>query len=182
MGSDQMQMLQSLQQQFGQKQKEEQNKMLTDSADSARREVPQLVQELQLNILQQTHLMQQGEKPKSSAILQQMQSKQQQLMAQLQLAQHAITLNMLVQQGGKNQDEVKQERDRHRSDTYSSDGSLKENQSNNTQSSPPARVNGNRSSSEDVTPIKRETGDKDNDLDKAHHQPGSMGTEAVVRM
>merc|ERR1712083_893872 len=66
MGSDQMQMLQSLQQ-IGQKQKEEQNKMLTDSADSARREVPQLVQELQLNILQQTHLMQQGEKPKSSA-------------------------------------------------------------------------------------------------------------------
>merc|ERR1719370_1167841 len=34
MGSDQMQMLQSLQQ-IGQKQKEEQNKMLTDSADSA---------------------------------------------------------------------------------------------------------------------------------------------------
>merc|ERR1719443_2726306 len=101
MGSDQMQMLQSLQQ-IGQKQKEEQNKMLTDSADSARREVPQLVQELQLNILQHTHLMQQGEKPKSSAILQQMQSKQQQLMAQLQLAQHAITLNMLVQ-GGKNE-------------------------------------------------------------------------------
>jgi len=164
-GTDQMQMLQSLQQ-IGQKQKEEQNKMLTDSADSARREVPQLMQELQLNILQQTHLMQAGEKAKSSAILQQMQGKQQQLMAQLQLAQHAITLNMLVQQGGKNQDEVKQERDRHRSDTYSSDGSLKENQSNNTQSSPPARVNGNRSSSEDVTPIKRETGDKDNDLDK----------------
>jgi len=167
MGSDQMQMLQSLQQQFGQKQKEEQNKMLTDSADSARREVPQLVQELQLNILQQTHLMQQGEKPKSSAILQQMQSKQQQLMAQLQLAQHAITLNMLVQnQGGKNE-EVKQEhRDRHRSDTYSSDGSLKENQSNNTQISPPAWIHGNRGSSEDLTPLKRETGDKDNDLDK----------------
>merc|ERR1719347_2224800 len=110
MGSDQMQMLQSLQQ-IGQKQKEEQNKMLTDSADSARREVPQLVQELQLNILQQTHLMQQGEKPKSSAILQQMQSKQQQLMAQLQLAQHAITLNMLVQNGkNENQGGVKQER------------------------------------------------------------------------
>ena len=145
--------------------------MLTDSADSARREVPQLVQELQLNILQQTHLMQQGEKPKSSAILQQMQSKQQQLMAQLQLAQHAITLNMLVQnnQGGKNENQggVKQERDRHRSDTYSSDGSLKENQSNNTQISPPAWVNGNRGGSEDLTPLKREAGnDKDNDVDK----------------
>lgn len=164
-GTDQMQMLQSLQQ-IGQKQKEEQNKMLTDSADSARREVPQLMQELQLNILQQTHLMQQGEKAKSSAILQQMQSKQQQLMAQLQLAQHAITLNMLMQNQGGKQEEVKPERDRHRSDTYSSDGSLKENQSNNTHSSPPARVNGNRSSSEDVTPIKREAGDKDNDLDK----------------
>merc|ERR1712098_769494 len=61
----------------------------------------------------------------------------------------------------------KQERDRHRSDTYSSDGSLKENQSNNTQISPPAWVNGNnRNSSEDLTPLKRETGDKENDLDK----------------
>lgn len=140
--------------------------MLTDSADSARREVPQLIQELQLNILQQSHLMQQGEKAKSSAILQQMQSKQQQLMAQLQLAQHAITLNMLMQNQGGKPEEVKQERDRHRSDTYSSDGSLKENQSNNIQSSPPAWVNGNRSSSEDVTPIKGEAGDKDSDLDK----------------
>ena len=140
--------------------------MLTDSADSARREVPQLMQELQLNILQQTHLMQQGEKAKSSAILQQMQTKQQQLMAQLQIAQHAITLNMLMQNQGSKPEEVKSERDRHRSDTYSSDGSLKENQSNNTQSSPPARINGNRSSSEDATPIKRESVDKDIDLDK----------------
>ena len=32
--------------------------MLTDGVDCARREVPQLMQELQLNILQQTHLMQ----------------------------------------------------------------------------------------------------------------------------
>ena len=35
--------------------------MLTDGVDCARREVPQLMQELQLNILQQTHLMQVGQ-------------------------------------------------------------------------------------------------------------------------
>lgn len=163
-GAEQMQMLQNLQQ-IGQKQKEEQNKMLTDSADSARREVPQLMQDLQLNILQQSHLMQQGEKAKSSPILQQMQNKQQQLMAQLQLAQHAITLNMLMaNRGGKGSD-VKNERDRHKSETYSSDGSMKENQSDNfTNNSPTARVNGgNWSSSEDATPVKRENGNHTND-------------------
>ena len=55
------------------------------------------VQELQLNILQQTHLMQAGEKVKSSVLLQQLQTKQQQLMGQLQQAQHLLTLNMLIQ-------------------------------------------------------------------------------------
>merc|ERR1719189_942824 len=96
-----MQMLQSLQQIAGQQKvkQEEQNKMLTDGLDSARREVPQLMQELQLNILQQTHLMQAGEKVKSS-VLQQLQTKQQQLMGQLQQAQHLLTLNMLIQTTG----------------------------------------------------------------------------------
>merc|ERR1719412_1064071 len=127
-----MQMLQSLQQIAGQQKvkQEEQNKMLTDGLDSARREVPQLMQELQLNILQQTHLMQAGEKVKSSLILQHLQTKQQQLMAQIQLAQHALTLNMLLQSRDKERGE--KERDRHRSETqYSSDGSTKENQNNN---------------------------------------------------
>lgn len=157
-GPDQMQMIQNLQQ-IGRKQKEEQNKMLTDSADSARREVPQLMQELQLNMLQQGHLIQQGEKTKSSPLLQQMQGKQQQLMAQLQLAQHAITLNMLMANQGGTED-LKIERDRHRSETYSSDGSMKENQSDNfNQSSPPTRINGNRNSSECPTPVKRENGE-----------------------
>jgi forkhead box protein P len=153
MGSDQMQMLQNLQNMAGRKQKEqEQSKMLSDSADSARREVPQLMQELQLNILQQSHIMQTGEKAKSSQQLHQLQGKQQQLVAQLQFAQHAITLALLA---GK-QEEVKEERLRHRSDAYSSDGSMKENQSDNTHSSPPARVNGNRSSGDDLTPVKTE--------------------------
>merc|ERR1719195_2395075 len=90
-----MQMLQSLQQIAGQQKvkQEEQNKMLTDGLDSARREVPQLMQELQLNILQQTHLMQAGEKVKSSVL-------QQQLGGQLQQAQHLLTLNMLIQTTG----------------------------------------------------------------------------------
>ena len=106
------------------------------------------LQELQLNILQQTHLMQAGERVKSSLILQQLQTKQQQLTAQLQLAQHALTLNMLIQTNGS-KETVKgaQERDRHRSETqYSSDGSTKENQNNNN-SSPllhPGKINGNR--------------------------------------
>ena len=133
--------------------------------DGARREpgVPQLMSELQVNILQQTHLMQAGEKVKSSLILQQLQSKQQQLMAQLQLAQHALTLNMLLQTREKESRE--KERDRHRSDTqYSSDGSTKENQNNNNNSlapstpalplaSPllPAKLNGNRHSSSEET-------------------------------
>ena len=106
------------------------------------------LQELQLNILQQTHLMQAGERVKSSLILQQLQTKQQQLTAQLQLAQHALTLNMLIQTNGS-KETVKgaQERDRHRSETqYSSDGSTKENRNNNN-SSPllhPGKINGNR--------------------------------------
>ena len=111
------------------------------------------MQELQLNILQQTHLMQAGERVKSSLILQQLQTKQQQLTAQLQLAQHALTLNMLIQTNGS-KETVKgaQERDRHRSETqYSSDGSTKENQNNNNTSPAtslhthhPAKINGNR--------------------------------------
>ena len=126
--------------------------------ESGRREpgVPQLMQELQLNVLQQTHLMQAGEKVKSSLILQQLQSKQQQLMAQIQLAQHALTLNMLLQSRDKERGE--KERDRHRSETqYSSDGSTKENQNNNNTTLPslpslpspalPAKMNGNRHSS-----------------------------------
>ena len=124
---------------------QDQNKIMTE--DGARREpgVPQLMSELQVNILQQTHLMQAGEKVKSSLILQQLQSKQQQLMAQLQLAQHALTLNMLLQTREKESRE--KERDRHRSDTqYSSDGSTKENQNNNNSSPllPPGKINGNR--------------------------------------
>ena len=118
--------------------------------------VPQLMQELQLNVLQQTHLMQAGEKVKTSLILQQLQSKQQQLMAQIQLAQHALTLNMLLQSRDKERGE--KERDRHRSETqYSSDGSTKENQNNNNTTLPslpslpspalPAKMNGNRHSS-----------------------------------
>ena len=120
--------------------------------------VPQLMQELQLNVLQQTHLMQAGEKVKSSLILQQLQSKQQQLMAQIQLAQHALTLNMLLQ-SRESKERGEKERDRHRSETqYSSDGSTKENQNNNnTPALPslpslpspalPAKMNGNRHSS-----------------------------------
>ena len=96
--------------------------------------------------------MQAGEKVKSSLILQQLQTKQQQLMAQLQLAQHAMTLNMLIQTN-KNEG-VKGERDRHRSETqYSSDGSTKENQNNNN-GSPlvmPGKINGARSSSSEET-------------------------------
>ena len=152
--------------------------MLTEGLDSARREVPQLMQvshlkrdnlrvlaskhwslhlkvlltlkilqELQLNILQQTHLMQAGERAKSSPILQQLQTKQQQLTAQLQLAQHALTLNMLIQTNGGKEAETGTERDRHRSETqYSSDGSTKENQNNNNSSPllPPGKINGNR--------------------------------------
>jgi len=151
---DQMQMLQSLQQIGQQKQKEEQSKMLTEGLDSARREVPQLMQELQLNILQQTHLMQAGERSKSSPILQQLQTKQQQLTAQLQLAQHALTLNMLIQTNGSKESQESKERDRHRSETqYSSDGSTKENQNNNNSSPllPPGKINGNRSSSSEET-------------------------------
>ena len=107
--------------------------------------------------------MQAGEKVKSSLLLQQLQTKQQQLMAQLQLAQHALTLNMLLQTREKERGE--RERDRHRSETqYSSDGSTKENQNNNNNSlapsnqvpapaSPllPAKVNGNRHNSSDET-------------------------------
>ena len=122
-----------------------------------------MLQELQLNILQQTHMMQAGEKAKSSMILQQLQTKQQQLMAQLQLAQHALTLNMLIQtnknveqeQTGNRNNNPEPPRDRHRSETqYSSDGSTKENQNNNN-SSPlihaPGKINGNRSSSSEET-------------------------------
>lgn len=106
-----------------------------------------ILQELQLNILQQTHLMQAGERAKSSPILQQLQTKQQQLTAQLQLAQHALTLNMLIQTNGGKEAETGTERDRHRSETqYSSDGSTKENQNNNNSSPllPPGKINGNR--------------------------------------
>ena len=106
-----------------------------------------ILQELQLNILQQTHLMQAGERAKSSPILQQLQTKQQQLTAQLQLAQHALALNMLIQTNGGKEAETGTERDRHRSETqYSSDGSTKENQNNNNSSPllPPGKINGNR--------------------------------------
>ena len=125
---------------------------MTEEKAGARREpgVPQLMQELQLNVLQQTHLMQAGEKVKSSLILQQLQSKQQQLMAQIQLAQHALTLNMLLQ-SRESKERGEKERDRHRSETqYSSDGSTKENQNNNntspalTHTQHPAKINGNR--------------------------------------
>jgi len=109
MGPDQMQVLQSLQHMAGKKQKEEQNKMLADSAEGARREVPQLMQELQLNILQQSQLLQAGETAKSSGQLHQLQTKQQQLVAQLQFAQHAITLAMLA---SKQEDERKRRRRR----------------------------------------------------------------------
>ena len=49
--------------------------MLTEGQDRDRRDpaVPQLMSELQVNILQQTHLMQAGEKVKSSMLLQQLQ-------------------------------------------------------------------------------------------------------------
>jgi len=166
MGSDQMQMLQNLhqmKQEAGRKQKEqqEQSKILVDSAEGAKRELPQLMQELQLNILQQSHLLQAGETPKSSQQLHQLQSKQQQLVGQLQFAQHAITLAMLAH---KQEEEQSENRLRHRSDAYSSDGSMKENQSDNTQSSPPARVNGNgtRSSSDDLTPVKSDRDEAEN--------------------
>jgi hypothetical protein len=112
-----------------------------------------VLQELQLNILQQSQLLQAGETVKSSQQLHQLQGKQQQLVAQLQFAQHAITLAMLA---GKQEDDLKDDRLRHRSEAYSSDGSMKENQSDNTQSSPPGRVNGNRSSSDYSTPVKGE--------------------------
>lgn len=105
-------------------------------------------------MLQQTHLLQQGESAKTSGILHQLQSKQQELTAQLQLAQHALTINILMQ----NQNN-EQKRDRHRSDTYSSDGSLKENQSDNLNPSPPTRNNGHRSSSDENTPVKEEEED-----------------------
>ena len=89
---------------------------------------------------------------KTSGVVHQLQQKQQQLLAQVQLAQHAITLNMLAQ--GQEKEEG---RNRHRSETYSSDGSMKENLSDNA--SPPvrSRENGNRGSSEDLTPVKKET-------------------------
>merc|ERR1711892_1119767 len=92
------------------------------------------------------------------------------------MAQQAITLNMLManQAGGKLDNANQQDnRDRHKSETYSSDGSMKENQSENiNQISPPTRINGNWSSSDDnSTPVKRENGDhkmeevdKENDL------------------
>jgi len=165
-GQDQVQMLQSLQNMAGRKVKEEQSKILVDSAEGARREVPQLMQELQLNILQQSHLLQSGETPKSSQQLHQLQGKQQQLVAQLQFAQHAMTLAMLSQ---KQEEEKKEDRLRHKSEAYSSDGSLKENQSDNTQSSPPSRVNGNRSSSDDITPVKTDREDTESMLFGAGH-------------
>ena len=37
------------------------------------RDVPSLLQELQINVLQQTHLLQQGDKNKTAAILHQLQ-------------------------------------------------------------------------------------------------------------
>jgi len=79
---------------------QEQSKMMTETAESAKREVTALMQELQLNILHQTHLMQSEDKAKSGQILKQLQEKQQQLMTQLQKSQHDITpdqLSMLVQ-------------------------------------------------------------------------------------
>jgi hypothetical protein len=109
MGSNQLQMLQNLQNIAGRKQKEqEQNRLLTDSAEGAKREVPHLMQELQLNILQQSHIMQSGEKAKSSQQLHQLQSKQQQLVAQLQFAQHAITLALLAGKQEEGQTQIEQ--------------------------------------------------------------------------
>ena len=113
----------------------------------SRKDVPSLLQELQINVLQQTHLLQQGDK---GGLLHQLQAKQQELTAQLQLAQHALTINILMQS------QTEDRRDRHRSDTYSSDGSLKENQSEHLHTSPPSRTNGNRSSSDENTPVKGE--------------------------
>ena len=49
-----------------------------------------------------------------------------------------------------------------RSEAYSSDGSMKENQSENVHSSPPERVNGNRSSSDEQTPVKGEKEETEN--------------------
>ena len=90
------------------------------------------------------------------------QSKQQELTAQLQLAQHALTLNILINQGREDA------RDRHTSGTYSSDGSLKE---NHEHASPPhPRVNGSRSSGDDATPIKGEEDEETESLLYAKHQ------------
>ena len=67
-------------------------------ADAGRKQLEQVMhqlqEQLQINLLQQTHLMQAGEKagPKSQAAMQQLQMQQQQLISQLQLVQQRILL------------------------------------------------------------------------------------------
>lgn len=55
----------------------------------------QLQEQLQLNLIQQTHLLQTGDKKKAAAPLQQLALQQQQLMQQLQITQRQY----LLQQG-----------------------------------------------------------------------------------
>jgi hypothetical protein len=55
----------------------------------------QLQEQLQLNLIQQSHLLQSGDKKKASVPLQQLSMQQQQLMQQLRIVQHQF----LMQQG-----------------------------------------------------------------------------------
>jgi hypothetical protein len=67
-------------------------------ADAGRKQLEQVMhqlqEQLQINLLQQSHLMQAGDKagPKTQAAMQQLQMQQQQLISQLQLVQQRILL------------------------------------------------------------------------------------------
>ena len=91
-----------------------------------------LQEQLQLNLLQQTHLGAGPGKPSSSA-MQQLQQQQQQLVAQMQMTQQALMLGQSLD-SGKDGDQI-EGRTRHMSETLgstgSSDGSLKENRPDN---------------------------------------------------
>ena len=68
-----------------------------------------------------------------------------------------------------------------RSEAYSSDGSMKENQSENAHSSPPERLNGNRSSSEEQTPVKGEKEETENLLYGGGHCRSAITRQGVGR-
>ncbi len=110
-------------------------------------------EQLQINLLQQTHLGSGPGKPSASAI-QQLQQQQQQLVAQMQMTQQALMMGNSLDSANKDSSPtsgsgggLSRARERHMSETFgstgSSDGSMKENRPDNN-NGVKTEVNGGR--------------------------------------